>query len=107
MNRLLTSELRGVEREGMNFPIQATGAEIIKTAMIKVRRFRRATGIQSEFFNQVYDELNTFTAVDQSMGFSASKKSLMVEAGEEYVKSVPMVVTSVVGDHWGSMTGPI
>jgi DNA polymerase-1 len=107
VGHLLRSEIHTIEKQGMNFPIQATGAEIIKTAMIKVRRFRRATGIQSEFFNQVYDELNTFTAVDQSMGFSASKKSLMVEAGEEYVKSVPMVVTSVVGDHWGSMTGPI
>jgi len=107
VGHLLRSEIHTIEKQGMNFPIQATGAEIIKTAMVKVRQFRRATGIQSEFFNQVYDELNTFTAEGQSMGFSASKKALMVEAGEQYVKAVPMVVTSVVGPHWGSMTGPI
>lgn len=97
-------EDRSVVREGMNFLIQSVGADIIKRAMIAVRDYQRKEHVPTQIFNQVYDELDTYTAASHSASFAPVKTRLMVEAAASIIKSVPVVVDCTIGPSWGTIT---
>lgn len=94
------SALGAIRREGGNFLIQSVNADMTKLGMIKIRDYRKKHGIRTQFCNQVYDEIVTNTHKDDTEAWVPIKRRLMVEAGEEYVKSVPIEVDGEVGPCW-------
>ena len=85
------------ERGAINAPIQGTAADIIKIAMIGIRRRFRQEHLRSRMILQVHDELN----------FNVRKEELDVvrqivrEEMEGAAKlSVPLTVDCGVGRNW-------
>lgn len=89
-----------IEREGGNFMIQSVNADITKQGMIDIRRYRKENKIRSNFTNQVYDEIVTRTHKDDTEAFHPVKQKLMIQAGEKWLKNVPVEVEGHVGPCW-------
>jgi len=92
--------LKGITREGGNFPIQSTNADMTKTAMVMIRDYIKTNKVRSVIMNQVYDEIVTRTHKDDSPTFHEAKKKIMLEAAEKFLNKVPMEVESSVGRTW-------
>lgn len=93
-------QMAAIERQGGNFLIQSVNADMTKTAMSKIRRFKKNNRIRTEFVNQVYDELVTCTHKDDSEDFHELKMRMMVEAAEGWIKNIPMEVDGEVKPYW-------
>lgn len=85
------------ERVAMNAPIQGTAADIMKIAMIKVRKRLIGEGLRSRVILQVHDELLVEAAEDES---SQVAKILRKEMESAATLSVPMLVEVSEGSNW-------
>lgn len=89
-----------IKREGGNFLIQSVNADITKKGMINIRDYKKAHKTRTNFANQVYDEIVTVTHKDDSEHFHSIKTKLMVKAGQEYIKEVPIEVEGSANPYW-------
>ena len=83
------------ERVAMNSPIQGTAADIIKLAMIHVRRELIRQGMKSRLILQIHDELLIETAQEEEAEVRALLEREMVHAAE---LSVPLYVDVHTGE---------
>jgi DNA polymerase I len=85
------------QRNAINYPIQGSAADIIKSAMIRVDARIRAEGLQSRLIMQVHDELVFEVRVDELL-----RMELLVD--EEMSKAadvrVPLKVDISHGANW-------
>ncbi len=90
--------VRGMaERNAINAPIQGTAADIIKMAMVCIKREFDKRGLQSKMILQVHDELN-FDVLKVELEIV---KSVVKECMENVVQlSVPLSVEMGVGQNW-------
>ena len=85
------------ERTAVNAPIQGTSADIIKLAMINVKRRLDAEGLQSRMVLQIHDEL-MFDAV---AGEVETLERIVREEMENVTQlSVPLTVECNHGNNW-------
>ena len=85
------------ERNAINAPIQGTSADIIKLAMINVRKRLDAEGLQSRMVLQIHDEL-VFDAVREE---AEILQKIVSEEMENVMKlSVPLTVECNYGNNW-------
>lgn len=94
------AHIAAIEREGGNFRIQSVNADLTKYSMTLMRWEKKKLGYDVEFINQVYDEVVTETAEKDSPNWHPIKQRLMREAGERWIKKVPVVVEGDVGPTW-------
>lgn len=84
-----------------NMPFQGGNASMIKRAMVNLYRKIEETGRHDlKLVGCVHDEFIVEGDKDKLEEGKKLVVDAMVEAGEYYVKSVPMVVDVDVGDHW-------
>ncbi len=87
-----------LKRRGRNTPIQACCGDILKKAILLIAENLR--GYEAGIVNMVHDEL-VIEAKDDLVEDIAKTVSLcMIEAGEEFIKSVPVEVNIVVDQRW-------
>ncbi len=86
------------ERQAMNAPLQGTAADMIKVAMIKVRR--EMGGSAAKMLLQVHDEL-LFEVPSSDKGFAEPVRSVMEGA---YPLDVPVEVDCKSGANWLEMS---
>lgn len=85
------------ERIAMNMPIQGTAADIIKKAMIDIRKEMKTKNMKSKMVLQVHDEL-VFEYLDEELSVL---KKIIQECMENAVKfDVPLKVDIAVGPNW-------
>lgn len=85
------------ERNAVNAPIQGTSADIIKIAMIRVRKRMIEAGLTSRMVLQIHDEL----VFDTTPGEVETLRKIVVEEMENVVKlSVPLTVECNYGKNW-------
>lgn len=89
-----------MERYSVNFPIQATGADILKLALRKVYEVCKPYGKDIKLVNVVHDELDLEIKDNLIPEVSPLIKQAMVEAGEHFVQSVPIVVGEKISKVW-------
>ena len=89
---------RGVaERNAINAPIQGSAADIMKLAMIEIRRRFRAEGIRSQMILQVHDEV----IVDMLRSEQEHVIRIVREAMEGVAHlRVPLISDTGVGENW-------
>ena len=85
------------ERVALNMPIQGTAADIIKLAMIHVRRRLKEEGLAARLIMQVHDEL----IVECPEGEAEQVKHLLTEEMERvFPLSVPLTAEAHSGKNW-------
>ena len=85
------------ERVAMNSPIQGSSADVIKIAMINVRRALKAEGLDARLILQVHDELIVEAHKDCAERASKILKNEMENVTE---LSVPITVELQTADNW-------
>jgi DNA polymerase-1 len=85
------------ERQAMNAPLQGTAADMIKLAMIKVRRQLGSSAIR--MLLQVHDEL-VFEVPEGEKGF---KKAIQQAMEGAHPLDVPVEVDAKIGPNWLDM----
>lgn len=89
-----------MERYSVNFPIQATGADILKSALRKVYEVCKPYGKDIKLVNVVHDEIDLEIKDELIPEVAPKIKAAMVEAGEYFVQSVPIVVGEKISKVW-------
>ena len=89
------------ERMAINMPIQGTAADIMKIAMVRVRRALASSDLAAIVVLQVHDEL--VLEVPRSQ-IAKTADLLRNEMGGAYPLDVPLVVDVRVGENWDEMT---
>lgn len=94
-----------VERNGMNMPIQGTGADITKEALIEVRELVKRYNQQYNFevaylICTVHDQIDVEVREDLAEQFAKEMEELMVKAGNKYVTKVSMKADTTITKHW-------
>lgn len=85
------------ERIAMNSPIQATAADVIKIAMLRVENRMRKEQLQSQLLLQIHDELLVETHPDEI----EQVKCILQEEMENVLQlSVPLKVEVEQGKNW-------
>ena len=85
------------ERNAINAPIQGSAADIIKAAMVRVRRRFDEEGLRSKMILQVHDELN-FSVIPEEK--DAVQRIVIEEMENAYEMSVPLKADFGWGDNW-------
>jgi DNA polymerase-1 len=85
-------------RGGKNSPIQGSSADIIKRALRLLHDRLKGTG--AAIVNVVHDEIVVECAAGEADEMAEVVKEAMCDAGEEYVKAVPVKVEAAVTDEW-------
>jgi len=88
----------GAQRNGKNFPIQGTSADILKRALCLLHQ--RLRGTSAMLVNIVHDEILIECGVAEAEGTARILESAMLDAGAEYLKRVPVKVDAHVSDEW-------
>jgi len=89
-----------VERASKNMPIQGTNGDVIKLALCKVHKIIKDENWPVSILLSVYDEIQTECAVERAQEWKHRLDQIMIEAAEEVVKDVPIVVDCTINDHW-------
>jgi len=98
--RLPPAQKNQSEREAINMPIQATAADIIKIAMIRLHDELRARKFQGKMILQVHDELVFECPENQVDEFAPVVREIMSNA---YKLDAPLEVEVRVGANWDEM----
>ncbi|MGH2500458.1 MAG: DNA polymerase I, partial [Candidatus Limnocylindria bacterium] len=89
------------ERMAINMPIQGTAADIMKIAMVHVRRRLRDAAADATVVLQVHDEL---VLEVRRAALERTARLLREAMGEAYALDVPLVVDLRAGENWDEMT---
>jgi len=91
-------ERKSVERQAMNAPIQGTAADMLKLAMLGVRK--RIQGSASRMLLNVHDEL----VFELATGEDSLVEPIRTEMESALPLTVPVEVDAKVGANWNDMT---
>ncbi|MDO8623950.1 MAG: DNA polymerase [bacterium] len=94
------------ERTAINAPMQGTGADIIKLAMVQANAWIEKEKLGKDVFLllQVHDELVYELKEDLVKKVAPKLKEIMENTlSRKDTKGVPIVVDASVGDNWGEM----
>jgi DNA polymerase I-like protein with 3'-5' exonuclease and polymerase domains len=86
------------QRNGKNSPIQGSSADILKRALRLL--YNELRGTSACIVNIVHDEIVVEVDVDETEAIAKKVEDAMCQAGEEYVKKVPVKVETEVADAW-------
>jgi DNA polymerase I len=84
--------------EMLNSPIQGTPADIIKKALCLLHE--RVSGTEIKIVACIHDEIILEAPINEVEKAGCVLKDSMVEAGQVYLKNVPVVVDVSVGENW-------
>ena len=93
------------ERNGMNHPIQGTGADITKEALVGIRNLILETNKMhkkevSRMLCTVHDQIDVEVIDEIAQEFAEKMKQVMIESGNKYVKDVNMEVDVTITKVW-------
>ena len=100
-NRLPIGVRNQAEREAINMPIQASAADIIKVAMVRLHAALRAQSLQSRMILQVHDELVLEGPPGEVDQVARLVHEIMAGA---YRLDAPLDVEVKTGLNWDQMT---
>ena len=91
-------QVASARRYGVNMPIQGTSADILKRALRLLHEELRGTS--GKLVNIVHDEVIVECDGPEADSIAEKLDRAMCQAGEEYVKTVPVKVDVHVADEW-------
>ena len=85
------------ERIAMNSPIQGTAADIMKIAMLRVRKALKEQGLKAKILLQIHDELLLEVPKEEAEQVAILLQKEMMEAA---ILTVPLSVEVKIGENW-------
>jgi len=92
--------LGSVERASKNMPIQGTNGDVIKLALCRVSDVIKAEKWPVNILLSVYDEIQTECEIGSAKKWKNRLDQIMIEAAEEVIKDIPIVVDCSISTHW-------
>jgi DNA polymerase I len=92
------SQIGAAQRNGKNFPIQGSSADILKRALHLLHK--EIAGTSAKLVNIVHDEVILECDAGEAEAVCKKLEKAMCDAGEEYVRKVPVKVDAHVHDEW-------
>tara|TARA_R110000822_G_scaffold152136_4_gene291428 strand:+ start:1721 stop:3595 length:1875 start_codon:yes stop_codon:yes gene_type:complete len=89
-----------VERASKNMPIQGTNGDIIKLALCRVSDAIKAENWPVNVLLSVYDEIQTECDYSSAKKWKNRLDELMIEAAEEVITDIPVVVDCTISEYW-------
>jgi DNA polymerase-1 len=89
---------KSLERKGRNTPIQGTCADILKKAIDYLQH--SLTEHDAKIINLVHDEIVVEVRKDQVEKVKGIIEKDMVQAGQDFIKSIPVEVDIIVDNVW-------
>lgn len=89
-----------IERASKNMPIQATNANVIKLAMIRVQKIIDENNYPVQIIMQVYDELQCLCKEEFAEEWRIILEKIMIESAQEVIKNIPVVADCKISDCW-------
>ena len=86
------------QRNGKNTPIQGTSADILKRALRLLKDELKDTN--ASVVNIIHDEIVVEADADDAEGIAEKVENVMVAAGQEYLKTVPVKVETEIATEW-------
>ncbi|HEY6806815.1 MAG TPA: DNA polymerase [Pyrinomonadaceae bacterium] len=86
------------QRNGKNTPIQGTSADILKRALKLMKE--ELAGTSGKIVNIIHDEIVVETDESEAPAVAEKVERVMVTAGEEYLKTVPVKVETEIASEW-------
>lgn len=79
-----------------------SGAMITKIALKNIRRFILDNQLQDKvkLISTVHDEINCEVKDDYAEDWSKIQKNIMIKAGQEIIKIIPVNVDCKITDYW-------
>tara|TARA_R110000824_G_scaffold197851_1_gene381575 strand:- start:2958 stop:3737 length:780 start_codon:yes stop_codon:yes gene_type:complete len=94
-------KLKGaIERASKNTPIQGTGADMIKQAMVLIREHIKMFKLPCYIVTQVHDEIGVEVRDDFAEDWAKLQCKLMKEAGATIIKGFDMTVDYTITKKW-------
>lgn len=87
--------------ERCNYTIQATGADILKTALAEVEK-KLLRNNEAKLILTVHDEIVLEVDEANAEAVSIKLKEIMEKAGEKYIKKVPIIADISIGENWAA-----
>jgi len=84
--------------ERFNTPIQGTSADITKTALALL--IGKIKVIKARIIGCVYDEIILEVPEDKADAAAEMLKNIMVEAGQIYLKKIPVEIEVAIANDW-------
>ncbi len=88
----------GARRNGMNFPIQGTSADILKRSLHLLHQ--AIAGTSARLVNIVHDEIIVECDANEADSTARLLENAMVSAGREFISRVPIKVDIEIADEW-------
>jgi DNA polymerase I-like protein with 3'-5' exonuclease and polymerase domains len=86
--------------QGRNHPIQATGANILKEAQIRLTYWAWENGIDGGLVNLAHDEYLAEVAEPQAEMYYERMTEIMEQVGSEYCPDVPIAASGYIDTCW-------
>jgi len=86
--------------DAVNYPVQGTGADLLKLAVLMFDVEIRKKGIDARIVNLVHDEIVVECGEDISHEIKSSLEHAMIQAGHIVLKHVPVEVESSISNRW-------
>ena len=89
-----------IERKGKNTPIQGSGADMVKLALVFISDRFKKEKINARIISTVHDEIVVEADEDIADRALIMQREEMIRAGENFLKSVPVDAEGEVSDIW-------
>ena len=86
--------------DAVNYPIQGSGADLLKLSVLMFTASLKAEGIEAKLVNLVHDEIVVECKTEKAEKTGEILKREMIRAGSVVLKRVPVEVEISVSDRW-------
>lgn len=95
-------EIGVIERASMNTPIQASGGQMTKRALVLIRDYIKQNNLSEKVYivMTVHDQIDCEVKAEYAEEWSVIQKSIMETAGKEIIKNVPVLSEITISDAW-------
>lgn len=95
-------DIGSIERASMNTPIQASGGQMTKRALVLLRNYIKHNNLSNDVFivMTVHDQIDCEVKASFAEEWSKIQKGIMEEAGKEIIKNVPVLSDITISESW-------
>lgn len=92
--------MSSIGRQGKNTPIQGSGVDMIKLALIKIQKRLKEDHLDAFLINVVHDEIIVESSAADADKAALIVKESMEEAGRYLAPNVPILAEVGIGEYW-------